>query len=239
VQIAGYYQSATECGGDWWYHSVKGDKVYVWIGDVTGHGASAALLTSAARAVASVIDTGPERSPGECLKILNKAIQDISKGRMMMTFFIAVIDQRTGIMRYANASHEMPLLLRGEVAKSLLEDPRPRDFEPVLCPNNPRLGERVDLDFVEGELNLKSGDSIAFFTDGAIHVQNSSSVVYGERRFTKAVGRVFADQSAIGESIQHLKAEIDGFRSGASLADDITFVMVRFDQSAVEDRQAS
>ncbi|MGZ3722839.1 MAG: AAA family ATPase, partial [Bdellovibrionales bacterium] len=41
VRIAGYYQPATECGGDWWSYSKIGDWIYVYIGDATGHGAPA------------------------------------------------------------------------------------------------------------------------------------------------------------------------------------------------------
>ena len=48
VQICGHYQSASECGGDWWSYTEKNDQIYFWIADATGHGVSAALLTSAA-----------------------------------------------------------------------------------------------------------------------------------------------------------------------------------------------
>ena len=43
--ISGYYSPASECGGDWWYYYTDNDKVYLLIGDATGHGAPAALIT--------------------------------------------------------------------------------------------------------------------------------------------------------------------------------------------------
>jgi PAS domain S-box-containing protein len=37
ASVAGYYEPANECGGDWWHYSYVDDKVYLWIGDVTGY----------------------------------------------------------------------------------------------------------------------------------------------------------------------------------------------------------
>src|SRR5690606_10878260 len=68
IAIYGKSEPASECGGDWWHCSHIGNKVYGWIGDATGHGVPAALLTSAARAVASVIEGIPGISPGDALK---------------------------------------------------------------------------------------------------------------------------------------------------------------------------
>ena len=45
LEIVGHYEPASECGGDWWYHSHNNGKSYLWIGDATGHGAPAALVT--------------------------------------------------------------------------------------------------------------------------------------------------------------------------------------------------
>lgn len=63
--VAGRAFAASECGGDWWNYHVNGEQVIVVIGDVTGHGVQAALVTAAAHAVYSqaIEAIVPEDSP--------------------------------------------------------------------------------------------------------------------------------------------------------------------------------
>src|SRR5690606_35511909 len=53
--LAGHFEPASECGGDWWHYCKVGDKLFIWIGDATGHGAPSAMVTSAAKAAATII----------------------------------------------------------------------------------------------------------------------------------------------------------------------------------------
>src|SRR6185437_15106075 len=118
-QIESYYESATEAGGDWFHYSMIDQKLYLWIGDATGHGAAAALITAAAKATSAVLEGTPgEKSPGLMLSTMNHAIHETSKGSVLMTFFLAEIDVQTGVGRYSNASHEFPFLVpRQDVLK--------------------------------------------------------------------------------------------------------------------------
>lgn len=86
LQIAGHYEPASECGGDWWYYYKTNNKIILCIGDATGHGAPAALITSAARSAASVTEN-LNLEAHQIMHYLNKAIYDVSRGRVMMDFF--------------------------------------------------------------------------------------------------------------------------------------------------------
>ena len=227
VQIAGHYTPASECGGDWWYYCENGDKVYIWIGDATGHGAPAALLTSAARAVASVINFGPNRPVGEALGILNRAICETSKGKMMMTFFLACIDKTTGEMTYANASHEAPYVLRNGVT-----DPGRGDFENLNEVNNPRLGEQIDREFKETSIQLNPGDRIVFYTDGVVDVKNPEEKAWGERKFLKTLSTEMTANQDATEALNGVVNILWDYRSATPLDDDVTLVMCRFDGAA-------
>lgn len=227
VEIAGHYMPASECGGDWWYYCENGDKVYIWIGDATGHGAPAALLTSAARAVASVITAGPELPVSDCLGILNRAIFDTSKGQMMMTFFLACIDRSTGEISYSNASHEAALLLHRTGAEASRND-----FEPLIEVNNPRLGEQHDRIFTEHRRQLHDGDTIVFYTDGVTDVKNLESKQLGERRFLKLVARGLAAEGTLHGALETVVGSIESFRENAPLDDDVTLVLCRYDSAS-------
>jgi phosphoserine phosphatase RsbU/P len=227
VQIAGHYTPASECGGDWWYYCENGDKVYIWIGDATGHGAPAALLTSAARAVASVINFGPNRPVGEALGILNRAICETSKGKMMMTFFLACIDKTTGEMTYANASHEAPYVLRDGVA-----DPGRGDFENLNDVNNPRLGEQPDREFKQSSIQLNPGDRIVFYTDGVVDVKNPEDKAWGERKFLKSLSTEMTAHPDASDALASVVDTLWTYRSQTPLDDDVTLVMCRYDGAA-------
>jgi phosphoserine phosphatase RsbU/P len=229
LEIAGHYQPASECGGDWWYYCESHDKVYIWIGDATGHGAPAALLTSAARAVASVINFGPPRPVGEALGILNRAICETSKGKMMMTFFLACIDKKTGEMTYANASHEPPLLLH-----EMDDEPKRDDFEPLISVNNPRLGERLDHEFKQASVMLKAGDRIVFYTDGVVDVKSPDEKTWGERRFLKALSSELTQSPATGPALDGVIRILHDFRSETPLDDDVTLILCKYDGEGAE-----
>lgn len=226
VSISGHYTPASECGGDWWYYNETSDKVFIWIGDATGHGAPAALLTSAARAVASVVQHD-NRPVGESLGILNRAICETSKGKMMMTFFLASIDKNTGVMTYANASHEPPLLLHATAT-----EPTRDDFHALNDINNPRLGEQIARVFKESQVQLKTGDRLVFYTDGVVDVKNPEAKSFGERRFLKSLSSEMSAHAETRAALGHVVEQLETFRNSTPLDDDVTLILCRYDGAA-------
>jgi phosphoserine phosphatase RsbU/P len=222
-EIAGHYSPASECGGDWWFYFENGEKLYVMIGDATGHGASAALLTSAARAVVSVLTSGPALPVGQCMSILNRAIHDTSKGRILMTFFIACIDRKTGEVTYSNASHEPPFLLH-----KMDHEPDRKSFEPVIDNINPRLGENPLQMYNEGQLQLIAGDTLIFYTDGVIDLKNREEKELGERKFLKILGSGLHHGANLAQSLSSVVRDFEEFRSEQPLIDDVTMILFRY-----------
>ena len=223
VQITGHYTPASECGGDWWFYCQIGERVYVWIGDATGHGAPAALLTSAVRAVVSVIQAGPPMSPSQSIGLLNRAIADSSKGRLMMTFFLGCIDKTTGVMEYVNASHEPPLLLRKTESA-----PVRSDFEALNDNNNPRLGEDGTTVYSQSSVKLEAGDQLVLYTDGVTDIKSPEAKQWGERKFLKALSNGLFEKDNTEESLKIVVEELQEFRQGSPLDDDVTLILVQY-----------
>ncbi len=223
LQLSGYYQPASECGGDWWYYSLIQGKLFVWIGDATGHGAPAALITSAARSAASVIENLPDVTPGKAMRLLNQAIHSTSKGKMMMTFFIASIDPATGEFVYSNASHDPPFLLRNTGQKLTK-----KDIEPLNEVNNPRLGQESDFEFSEARFELGEGDSLLFYTDGVPDVKNPAAEAWGQKNFYKAILAAISENQPVQSKVDAIRSQIEGFRCGAELPDDVTFFLCQY-----------
>jgi len=225
VEINGFYEPASECGGDWWHYCEIGDYVFLWIGDATGHGAAAALITSAARSAASIIENLSEITPLQALQLINTAIHGTSKGKMMMTFFLAAINKFTGEMSYSNASHEFPYVLRNKrpLDKS--------DVEMLDKSNGPRLGYAVDSKYDQATLQLNQGDIVLFYTDGIPDLKDQTGKSWGERRYINAVL-----DSIGGDTLESFSEKIQGkiqaYRKDSPLVDDLTYFAIKFKDAA-------
>ncbi len=222
--IAGHYEPASECGGDWWHYSRIGKKIYLWIGDATGHGAPAALITSAAKSAATIIET-LDVSPAGALSLLNRAVYDVSKGRIMMTFFLGCFDQETKNFTYANASHEAPFLIK--------EKDGPLKKKDLIALNevtSARLGQDRDTEYEQHSMTLEPGDRIFLYTDGLPDIQNPELRGWGEREFIKGILATNQGFPPIQKSVEDLVKIFSDYRQGTALIDDITFFMTQFEK---------
>lgn len=212
--IAGGYRSASECGGDWWYHRRRGDYLYVVIADATGHGAPAALITSAARAAfgLATADSGPLIGADELARQFNRAVFETSKGGIQMTALILRINVRTGDAEVVNCSHELPILL----------DPSGTVTYPEL-PVVPRLGESLQFrPFVE-RLRIEPGWTMVLLTDGVADVASPEGKSFGERRLRKLLKE---SRGEAGRMLDDVESALEKFRAGADLKDDVTLVVI-------------
>ncbi|PWU14839.1 MAG: sigma factor sigB regulation protein rsbU [Bdellovibrio sp.] len=220
LSVFGYYEPASEIGGDWWHYNWVDGKVFLWIGDATGHGAPAALITSAAKSASTVIEN-LKVDPATALDLLNRSIFDVSQGKIMMTFFLGCYDPVTHRLIYSNASHESPYLIRRSD-----QPPRKKDLIPLNDVNNPRLGQNRQSRYKQTTINLQPGDRILFYTDGIPDIKNPANEPWGERNFIKAVLEANKDFPPIDEAVTRLTGSFEKHRQKAMLHDDITFFMI-------------
>jgi len=235
AQVVGHFQPASECGGDWWSYTLTGNKLYLWIGDATGHGAPAALITSAARSAAAIVESMPEMTPAEALKVMNHAIHQTSKSKINMTFFLGCLDLNSGEMIYSNASHDPPYLLR-KPSEGLIKK---KNLEPLMEVNGSRLGEKSDSEYQNAVVKLEPGDQIFFYTDGIMDVQNPKGETLGERAFLKSLlGSVNSGENP-EERVEKLKADIEGYRLESELIDDVTLFLLHYGPIELQQRVAA
>lgn len=227
LTISGYYEPASECGGDWWHYCSVGKNVFLWIGDATGHGAPAALITSAAKSASTIIER-LNITPGKAMELLNRAIYDVSKGRIMMTFFLASYNSETHELSYSNASHEAPYLIKKSDG-----DLKKKDLVPLNEVNNPRLGQGRDTVYGQTTVKVDPGDMIFFYTDGIPDIQNPGKEAWGEREFIKALVKANKDYPPSKDSVTRFAKSFQDHRQGAVLIDDVTFFVVKNDEVAV------
>ncbi len=224
VQISGYYEPASECGGDWWYYFKSGTKVFICIGDATGHGASAALITSAARSAVSLIETSPTLTPSTFLQLLNRAIYVSAKGKIQMTFFVASIEPEKGLLTYATASHTAPYLLKkktGQVKKN--------DLVPLLGEaQGLRLGQEINSRYTESYVELSAGDLVFVYTDGLTDIESPEGKVWDERGLIKSLVNSLSENTDPKFVVENVSNQSNEFRNMAALKDDVTFFAFQY-----------
>lgn len=224
VQIRSIYKSASECGGDWWgFFGVKG-KMCLMIADATGHGLPSALITASARSCFSVMhklaqeDPDFGYSPAAMLDYANRVVHDAASGKIMMTFFIGVIDFPAGTMTYASAGHNPPWLFKkGDDGKFALKS---------LVASGQRLGEARDIPpYEEATVSIAAEDVLFLYTDGLMEGKNLAGEMFGKKRMRKlAEASVSAGPDAV---IDALMNDFMPFNEGKDLDDDVTLAVVK------------
>lgn len=219
IHIKGRYMSASECGGDWWYYAETDTQIWLWIADATGHGAPAALLTSAAKSAVSIVEQ-LGLSAEKSINYVNQAICSVSKENMMMTCFLGVIDKGTHVLTYINASHEPSMLLKqsNEISKD--------DFIYLNESNNPRLGQSRETEFKSSQIQLSKHDRIIFYTDGVTDIRNPDGKLYSERLFLKDLASFYNQTKDLDTYFDLFTERIDQFRNKTELYDDVTFFII-------------
>ncbi|MBO9668808.1 MAG: SpoIIE family protein phosphatase, partial [Bdellovibrio sp.] len=219
-QFAGFYEPASQCGGDWWTYFETEDQFVVCICDVTGHGLQSALITSAACAVVASFKAKIQ-GPAKLMEALNRAVMETSRGALNMTCLVAAFDKNSNQVTYCNASHEAPYFLapkKGQKRSAI------QVFEDV---NGPRLGERLEADFSESKLSFERGTSFLFFSDGLKDLMSSEQQAFEERRTMKTLLKIDDPAFSAQQILELFKKDTAEWRGQEVLVDDLSYFIVK------------
>jgi sigma-B regulation protein RsbU (phosphoserine phosphatase) len=227
VELSAFYKSASECGGDWWGHIKIGDHVILGIGDATGHGVPAALLTATINSAFHLIERMVQFSPSlierpdEMMKILNETVVKMG-GQIHMTFFLGIVDLQKSELHYTNASHNFPLV----VDSSKISNDSGEDWLDVLDEaNGARLGHQKDAQYTKAMAMLTSGQILVMLTDGLIEGENSEGRQWGERRLKKALQEKISPK--VDDVLNGIVENAFTFYNNEALKDDVTLLLTR------------
>ena len=160
-EIAAVYQPVIQVGGDLYGWLRMGDgRTLFWIVDATGHGASAALLTTLAKLLFHH-GSGEHRSPAEVMRAVNDDFRSIFGARSFMTAMCVALDAESGRATIVGAGHP-PLLVR-----------RSRGEVESFPSSAPPLGLMERSEFTERDVTLERGDTFLLYTDGLLGSDHS------------------------------------------------------------------
>lgn len=218
-----HYQSAAECGGDWWGFIDAENHVFLIISDATGHGLPPAMLTAATHGCFSSLkqfiqdgQSSRTPSPSFLLKIANKVVLESSNGEINMTMFIARIDLEEKTLTYSNAGHHAPWIIQKTSNHTSAE------FK-SLRGRGARLGESKDFAPSDDQVvPFSSEDGLFLYTDGLLENTDKGANPYGKQRLMELLSDKGLNHS---EKHEKILADLNDFYGDQIPADDLTYVL--------------
>ncbi len=207
-QVAAFYRPAAQVGGDFYdFIELPDGAVGLVCGDVTGHGVPAALVMATTRSILRG-DAPRLVSPSKVLERANTLLHGDIPSNMFVTCLFAVLDPRTGRIRYANAGHDVPYVHTADGVRELRARGMP-------------LGLMPGMEYEEKEAVLAPGESILLHSDGLAEAHNAERQMFGFPRLKEMV----AEHAGGQELIDQLLTALDRFTPpGWEQEDDITLV---------------
>jgi serine phosphatase RsbU (regulator of sigma subunit) len=213
VVIAGGLEPAYDVGGDSFDHAVNGSTADLLVLDAVGHGLPATVLAGVAigayrHARRNALDL-PDIT-GE----INAAIAGQFAGSQFATAVLARLDMDTGRLRWINAGHPEPLIVR---STSLVRAPR--------CPPARPLGLQ-ETKPVCCETRLQPGDRLLLYTDGITEARSPTGEFFGEQRLADFIAAAAAGEPA-PETVRQLMRHVLTHQAD-QLQDDASIVVLEW-----------
>ncbi|HTG34555.1 MAG TPA: SpoIIE family protein phosphatase [Thermoanaerobaculia bacterium] len=190
----------------------EGRECVLMVADVAGKGMAASLLTVSLQALsAGPIEDG--LPPDEICARLSRQLYRRTPPEKYATAFLGILETATGRLRYTNAGHNPPLILR---AAGTAEE---------LGATGVPIGLLPQATYSVGETVLGPGDVLVLYTDGLVEAGDPEANEYGLERLQEVC------LSARGETCESLARilgrDLEAFARGVPFADDRTLVLAR------------
>ncbi|HLG99472.1 MAG TPA: SpoIIE family protein phosphatase [Bryobacteraceae bacterium] len=214
VDLAGYNAPCRTVGGDYYDFLTYADgRVAMLVGDVAGKGMPAALLMSSLQARVQVLFDDPVDLAALVTR-LNRIIHSNCPSNRFISFFIGVLDPKSGELAYVNAGHNPPLLARNNGSVEKL------DCTGLI------LGILPAARYEQKTVTLDVGDALVLFSDGVTEASRPDvDEEFGEDRLAETFLKL---RNLPAQSIVHaINHHVQEFTAGAPPADDITLLVAR------------
>lgn len=213
-EIAGINVPSYQVGGDYYdvlQHSEK--DFVVAIGDVSGKGTPASLLMAGVQAVLRTI--APLHLPMPVATgRMNELICMNTHGGKFITFFWGVLETDSRTMRYVNAGHNPPLLIRKNGSLEKLEE------------GGLILGIMKSIPtYQEGVVTFEHGDILLMYTDGVSEAMNPENVDFSEAALESVTKE--ARHCSAKEIIAKIQEALEVHTKGSPQSDDITMLVMK------------
>ena len=214
VLVTGGLEPAYDVGGDSFDYALNGSVMDLLVIDSVGHGLPAAVLASVAISAYRHARRNRLDLPDIAVEI-NAAIAIQIGASQFATAVLARLDIGTGRLRWINAGHPEPLIVRGS---SLVRLPH--------CPPSRPLGlQQTKPDCCE--TRLEPGDRLVLYTDGITEARSPQGEFFGEQRLADFISVAAAAGNPAPETVRRLMRHVLTHQAG-QLQDDASIVVLEW-----------
>jgi predicted permease len=218
---------ARSVGGDYYDFLDLGDqRIGIALADIAGKGVAAALIMAVVQASLRIVAAEEGTSLPDLAAKMNGFLHRSTGSNSYATFFYAQLDERSRQLRYVNAGHNPPYLLRpslsvAEPSGVPASGPEIRE----LSIGGTVLGLFPQMSYEEATVDLQSGDVLVAFTDGVTEALNTAEEEFGEERL-KDLLRGVIHLPAV-EISSRISEGLRGWIKDTAQYDDLTFVVMK------------
>lgn len=213
IRYAGRCQQLRALGGDCYdFLPLAQNGVAFAIGDASGKSLPAALMIANVQSSLRTAAFFVGHDPAAVLSAVNCQLHTASLADRFATLFYGVFDPSTRTLRYANAGHNPPLVIRRDGSVAWLEA------------GGVPLGLFTDSRCEEDTIQLEPGDTVIAYTDGVIEATNRSGEEWGVEGLRRAALESHAQGAE--ELVDAIFAALDEFAGGRQ-NDDATVVVLQ------------
>jgi sigma-B regulation protein RsbU (phosphoserine phosphatase) len=171
IDLFARLEPAKEVGGDLYdFFMIDDTHLCFAIGDVSGKGVPASLFMAVTRTLLRSL-APKQKSPKIIVEALNKSLAQGNESSMFVTFFLGILDIKTGELKYTNAGHNPPVLMHDDDGTEYFE----------ITKDIP-VGLFEDFEYTEMERIIKRNDRIFFYTDGITEAENTKEELYSDEK---------------------------------------------------------
>ncbi len=215
LELDGCMLTANEVGGDFYdFFPLPRDRVGLVIADVSGKGIPAALYMSICRTLMRAVAPRYDR-PGACLAALNDLLANDNRESFFITAIYAILDRESGRLKFANAGHHPPVLIRADAAAAQLPQT-----------DGAALALLQDVGYEDASIALGPGDALFLYTDGITEAFNAAHQQYGEDRLLRCLTETGAETPRT--VLNQVVTDVRAFSGDAARSDDLTCLCLRY-----------
>jgi sigma-B regulation protein RsbU (phosphoserine phosphatase) len=213
IDMVGRYIPSAELSGDYYECLQIGDRIWMLIADVSGHGVASAMISSMIKVMFQNL-VEQHTSPAQVLDSMNATFYNLTDGTYFITAFVGLIED--GILTYCNGGHPYPVILDSRDNRTYM-----------LEENGLILGVMEDYEYKTYSREINPGDYILMYTDGLLEPKEEGNDMRNCNDFLDYIDRhkdmVKGDPALLLDSI----VKDFGKDSVERLRDDVAVIVVK------------
>ena len=214
LEIATYFEPATEVGGDYYdFIEISEDKIGIVIADVSGHGMSAGLMMAITKSCLHT-QLNFNHDLSHMMASMNNILFELSEARSMVTMFFSILDMKECTITFTNAGHPFTYHIGGNK----------RDLSSLESISYP-LAVKRHLKFNSQKVKINNGDYFVFYSDGIVEALDEEGNVFSFERLEEILSE--GEYSSAQELLEMLITEVRIHIGTAEQFDDITAVVIK------------